>query len=152
MIGSVCPFLPWRMGKYSNSSARRRWMAVSPEGHIPGSFRGGHVSPLRYIITNTTYFSVAAFWWGDWMDILVSDHNTNYTLSPGRSATVPVTDSSTTGIASLRLHACFTIIALWISKLIIIETWITLSPLLRWRPPGPRFLPRSQILISIHPL
>jgi len=85
-------------------------------------FRGGHVSPLGYITTNTTYFRLQLF--GEVIEyiLLASGHIaystfTNYTLSPGRSTTVlPVTDPSTTGITSLGLHTCFIIIALRISS------------------------------------
>jgi len=35
--------------------------AVSPEGHIAGSFRRGHLSPFGYLITNTTYFRSQLF-------------------------------------------------------------------------------------------
>jgi len=36
-------------------------VAVSPEGHIAGSFRPGHISPLGYLIINTTYFRLQLF-------------------------------------------------------------------------------------------
>jgi len=49
------------MWEFQGSNIAYSWGAVSPEGYIAGSFRPGHISPLGYLTTYTTYFRLQLF-------------------------------------------------------------------------------------------